>query len=311
MSAVNASSRPVADAAPGSLAGLIPSWTLSLHAGRKSPKTVRTYLDAAEQLLAFLETAGMPTDVDSIRREHVEAFIVHLIDTRSASTAATRFRALQQLFKWLEDEGEIAASPMARMRPPKLDEPLVPHLGDAEMSALVAACGGKDFDDRRDMAIVRLMLDTGMRRAECAALAVADLDFGLRVAHVVGKGRRARACPFGTKTAAALDRYLRARRSHRFATSPELWLGVRGPMTDSGLAQVLRRRGNQAGIEKLHPHQLRHTFAHQFLSEGGSEGDLMRLGGWRSRQMLDRYGKSGADQRAREAYDRFGLGDRI
>jgi site-specific recombinase XerD len=303
--------RPTLDAPPGSLASLIPSWRLSLAAGRKSPKTISTYLDAASQLLAFAEAAGMPTAVAAIKREHVEAFIVDLLERHSASTAATRFRSLQQLFRWLEDEGEITVSPMAKMHPPKLDERPVPVLTEAEMHALVVACEGRGFDERRDMAIVRLMLDTGMRRAECAGLRVDDVDLGQRVAHVFGKGNRGRACPFGAKTAAALDRYLRVRRSHRCTVEPALWLGVRGAMTDSGIAQVLRRRGTLAGIEGLHPHQLRHTFAHQFLNEGGNEGALMRLGGWRSRQMVDRYGASAQDERAREAHERFGLGDRI
>ena len=67
---------------------------------------------------------------------------------------------------------------------------------------------------------------------------------------------------------------------------------------------MLRRRGEHAGLPGLHPHQLRHTFAHQWLAEGGGETDLMRLAGRKSRAMLQRYGASAADARAREVHAR-------
>jgi len=167
---------------------LVQSWRRDLRARNLARKTIKTYGESADQLVAHLAAAGVTT-VEAVTREHLSDFITHLLAVRSPATASVRFRALQQFVSWLVDEEEISKSPMAKLRPPKLPEQLTPVLDETSIRALLKVCAGKDFGSLRDTAIVRLFLDTGMRLEELAKLRVDDVDLDYdNTATVLGKG---------------------------------------------------------------------------------------------------------------------------
>ena len=202
-------------AAPAPFRVLVQSWRRHLLAANKAPRTIQSYTESLNQFASFLAERGMPTDPTLVAREHVESFVADLLGRHKPATAAKRYRSLQAFFRWLTEEGEIPASPMVKMRPPAIPEAPPDVLSEPELVRLLKACDGQAFEDRRDTAFVRLLIDTGMRRSELAGLKVEDVDFELNVALVLGKGRRPRSCPFGARTARALDRYLRARQAPR------------------------------------------------------------------------------------------------
>ena len=295
--------------------GLATSWQLALRAQRKSPQTLRTYGEGVRQYLAWCTE----NDVEPMTRSSLNLFTAGLLDGgAAASTARSRQLGVRRFAAWLAEEGEIPADPFLGIKSPKLDEKVIEPLSDDQLRALLKACvPPKDAEPkvalrhRRDEAMVRLMLETGMRAGEVVALQLDDLDLaGGLVTVTRGKGGKGRVAPFGPEAALALDRYMRLRRSHRLAERTDLWLGDRGKgFSYDALHKTLGERAKAAGIEGFHPHRLRHTAAHRWLAAGGSEGGLMAVAGWTRPDMLMRYTKAQASARAADEARKLNLGE--
>jgi len=297
----NPSSHDPDDTASSELIGLLASWRRHLTAQRMSPATLDTYSASVRGLDRFLASAGLPQAVAELRREHIEAFITDLLGKWTPATAHNRYRALRSFFGWLVEEREIADSPMARMKPPRLPEAPPPVLREPELRRLLEVCErDKTAAGRRDEAILRIFMDTGARRGEVLGLSLDDVDLDQGLLRVTGKGDRKRGVAIGAHTVRALDRYLRSRaKSPDAARFADLWLGRKGPLRASGLAELVRDRGRAAGISgRLHPHLFRHAYAHSMLAAGMQETDLMAVVGWKSRDMVARYAASTRAERA-------------
>lgn len=291
------------------LAALLPSWELALRAERKSPQTIKSYGDGVRAFLRWCENNHHSPALD---RDLVKGFVADLLASGAEpATARARQLGVRRFSAWLEEEGEIDADPLLGLKAPKLDSKVTESLTETELRRLIKACGGKEFRDRRDDAIVRLMAETGMRAGELCGLTVVDVDLTRGLVTVRrGKGGKGRIAPFGPQTARAIDRYLRARRTHRLAETDALWLGDRGKsLSYYGLHAALKYRAGLAGLTGFHPHLLRHTAASRWLAAGGSEGGLMAVAGWSTRDMIDRYTKATAAERAAAEARGLNLGE--
>lgn len=294
---------------PPLLADLLDSWELALRAERKSPQTIKSYGDGVRQFLRWCTEQGRTPTLD---RQSVNGFIAHLLEAGAEpATARSRQLALRRYSAWLLDEGEIATDALIGIKAPKLDSKVIEPLTDDELRAMLAVCQGPGIAERRDEALIRLMFETGCRAGEVAVMALSDLNLTGGVAIVRrGKGGTGRSVPFGPQTARAIDRYLRVRRTHRLAGTDALWLGDRGKQFGyDALHKTLTMRATMAGVTGFYPHKLRHTAAHRWLAAGGSEGGLMAVAGWTRPDMLLRYTRAQASQRAGDEARKLNLGD--
>jgi site-specific recombinase XerD len=298
-------------------------WLRVLRSEGKSKATLDIYSSAVDRFVEYQRDHHGPTDVSKITRENIQGFLTHLQDTKSQATAHNRYRALRALFNWLSDGTDelrvrreplavLDRSPMRRMAPPKLEEVPVPLLPPDQVEDLwsLTERPGKDFTRRRDAAIIRLFLATGIRAGEMARLTMENLDLDRQLAYVKGKGRKSRKVPFAGPVVVSVDRYLTVREQNKYASrSNFIWLGIKGPMTPSGMLQMVERFGKKAGIEGLHPHVLRHQFVDACFSKGMSESEVMELMGWSTAAMCRRYASARRAQRAIDTYHKLGIGD--
>lgn len=168
---------------------------------------------------------------------------------------------LRTFWRWAEDEG-IAKNPMKNMRALRTQKRLPRALIDTEIDQLLRAT-----ESERDLAVHAVLLDTGIRVGELASLTRPSIREGSLL--VDGKSGQ-RVVPVSDR----VEELLRRQGDER-----GLWIGLKGRMTTSGLQNVVRRCMRRAGFEmpKIGPHTLRHTFALQYIQNGGDVFSLQRI----------------------------------
>lgn len=269
-----------------------------------SAHSLRAMRDAADSFLLSIDPSRTIL-VSALKPVHVVRWIEEMRGrSLAASTLLVRYRYLAVLMRGMAAVGAVLENPMKDLRAPRARAPIISFPDDAALERLLNPLRYQDLNGARDLAIIWFLAAAGLRRAELIGMRWSadpersDLDLNQARARVLGKGRRERQVPLMAGMLSVLGAYLEVRAKSPHAYRPVLWLGQRGALTTSSVNAIVAARGRDAGIPHLHPHALRHAWAHRMLSNGVGEGDVMVLGGWSNRAMLSRYGAYAASERA-------------
>jgi site-specific recombinase XerD len=192
----------MSDAQPAPLRGPLPrghllvlnrSFRGTLEAENKSPRAIEAYTDAVQLLATYCQAHGHAVLAGELRREHIQEFIADQLARWKPATAHNRYRGLHAFFTWARCRGRPRGQPDGRYATAAAAEQPVGVIRAEHLTRLLKACEGRDFTSRRDTAIILLLVDNGMRRAECVGMTLDDVDLDQRIVWVLGKGRRPRA----------------------------------------------------------------------------------------------------------------------
>ena len=253
----------------------------------KSPRTVEYYSRVLSYYLRYLESEGYSTNLGDLTLEVARDFVLYLQTRRkwdghvNGSSADAKLspmsvqnyvRGIRAFFSWLHREGYTEVNILAPLRPPKAPRKLVDVLTDDEVTRILACLDADTASGCRDMAMIVVYLDSGLRLSELVGLKLADAHIDQCYLKVMGKGAKERIVPIYEQAARSVKEYTEEVRPKLARKKDEvaLFLNPRGDrLTRQGFWQKLKEYARAAGLDsQISPHTLRHSFATHMLSGG-------------------------------------------
>jgi site-specific recombinase XerD len=280
---------------------LLLGFRLHLEAQGRRPKTVANYL---RDVAAFARSC--PSPPAQVTPQDIAAYLAERRQQVSAKTVREQALALRRFFRWCVSEGELRRDPTQGLRLSSPRTPVMPAYTRTEVQRLLMACDRRRLLGLRDHAMVLVLFDTGMRVGELCSMTCEALDWERGVARVVGK-TGPREVPLGRNALEALLRYMR-----RWGIEEgPVWRGERGPLTESGVLQAIKRLCYRSGVEAKGVHAFRRAAAIEMKRAGMNDSDILEVLGWHSVTMLKRYIAQEARTLAFKAHQQYSPGDRL
>ena len=289
------------------------------HGVHASPQTVRCYRTDLREFEAFIDSSrarGTKLAFTAVDHHAVRSYLSYLHERGiSRASVARKLASLRSFFRYLIRLGVVTRNPAAMVSTPKLDRRLPHPMPQNDVESLLESAFGSDPRDDRDRAILELLYATGIRVGELVSSDLGDLDLSGGsddgMLRVLGKGRKERLVPIGSKAVIALRAYLASRgdliaeRPVRERDRDALFLNARGGrLTDRSIRRVLNSRLTRAALTRsVSPHSLRHSFATHLLNAGADLRSIQELLGHASLSTTQKYTRV-TTRRLLEVYDR-------
>jgi integrase/recombinase XerC len=240
-----------------------------------SDHTVRAYDSDLRQFLEYFSPAGadppLAADFDVLKlREWLGGLYDQRLDRMSMRR---KLAAVRSFFRHMVRQGILRTNPARLVLTPKAAKKLPAVMTAEQANALVDAIPSEQFQaawPARDRAMLEFLYGCGLRASELVGMNLDDIDFTERWVRVRGKGRKERQAPYGSKAAAALERYLPERSAATGKDEQAVFLNRRGRrLSTRGLQGIVKLYAMLvAGDSSIHPHSFRHAFATHLLSDG-------------------------------------------
>jgi site-specific recombinase XerD len=272
----------------------------------KSPRTVEYYSRVLSYYLRYLESEGYSTNLGDLTLEVARDFVLNLqtrpkweghkngssADARLSPMSVQNYvRGIRAFFSWLHREGYTEVNVLAPLRPPKAPRKLVDVLTDDEVARILACLDADTTSGCRDMAMIVVYLDSGLRLSELVGLKLADAHVDQCYLKVMGKGAKERIVPIGSLAQKILQRYIYHFRPEPLYNDHDyVFLNLEGrPLSSNAVKLVCSRLARKSGVKRFHAHLCRHTFATRYLANGGNIFFLQQILGHTSLEMVKRY----------------------
>lgn len=275
---------------------ILDEYKQALETAGRSPKTINGYLENMKRYRIFLEKHSLMKPVHKLGIKEVREYIAQLQKRirwpdnpyikeenkgrLSPFTVQAYTRDIKTFWSWMCKEGYIDHNPLVILPLPSVPENLIKIISPENFKTLLYNIDSSTSDGPKYRCILLIFYDNGMRLSELVNIEISNIDFPGKSIKIMGKGRRERLVPISVDTRRQIQKYIEGA---RLKSCPEdckyLFANLYGdPISETSVRQFLRRLPAKSGLEgvKLFPHKLRHSFATQFLANGGSI-DLLRV----------------------------------